>query len=358
MSSQGEFIDSSIEQVSLVKKDKITKEICSRFDIKFKGETRFKLESIPEFDKNFNIGLVIGPSGSGKSTIIHNRFSVIDSPQWRKDRSIVSHFASVEDAIERLTAVGLNSIPAWLRPFRVLSEGEKFRANMARLLNSDIAIDEFTSVVDRSVAKSVSVSINKYVYKHNVQNLVFASCHYDIIEWLRPCWVYDLNGNTLYSGRWLQRPEINLSIYEGDHSAWEMFKKHHYLSSDIMKSSKIFLCFWDDILLGIVATCPLPSGTVKKAWREHRLVVLPDYQGLGIGMRLSDAVAEMYIDNGKRYFAKTSHFKIGNYRNKVECWRPTSSNEKNTSSKHGTLKGWKTSDGRMCFSHEYVKESK
>lgn len=55
-----------------------------------------------------------------------------------------------------LSSVGLGSVPAWLRPYHVLSEGEKFRAMMARVICDaprQVVIDEFRSVVDRQIAK-------------------------------------------------------------------------------------------------------------------------------------------------------------------------------------------------------------
>jgi len=57
-------------------------------------------------------------------------------------------------AYQKLSAVGLNSVPSWCRPYHVLSNGEQFRARMAAMLNSDTSFDEFTSVVDRTIAKS------------------------------------------------------------------------------------------------------------------------------------------------------------------------------------------------------------
>jgi GNAT superfamily N-acetyltransferase len=166
--------------------------------------------------------------------------------------------------------------------------------------------------------------------------------------------VYDLNTNTIYSGRWLQRPKITIKVYEGDHTAWEIFRKHHYLSGTLLGNSKCFLFFWKNLLVGFVATSTLPSGTVKKAYREHRLVVLPDYQGLGIGSTISEYTAKIMLSKGKRYFSRTSHYKMGEYRNKSDVWRPTSSNMTSAVAEQGTMKNWTSSDGRMCYSHEYI----
>jgi len=343
-----------IKKTSSVVLDKMTKEVSYDYDLPFDGKNIFHIRNIPKFPKNFRMGLIVGASGSGKSLVLRKFFGKTKSIKWDKTKSIVSHFSSKSDAEKKLFAVGLNSIKTWLRPYHVLSNGEKFRASLARQLKSNMIIDEFTSVIDRTVAKSACNSINKYIAKNNLKRNVFVTCHYDIIEWLQPSWVYDMSTNELYSGRWLQKPKIEIRIYEGDHSSWKIFREHHYLSGDILKSSKVFLAFLGDILVGLIATCPLPSGTVFHAWREHRIVVLPDYQGFGIGIRLSEKIAEMYTSKGNRYFAKTSHRKLGVYRNQSDKWTGTSSNMSTHSAPNKFFKHWKTSDGRLCFSHEFI----
>ena len=87
----------------------------------------------------------------------------------------------------------MSSIPSLCRPYHVLSTGEAFRADMARRLKSNAVIDEFTSVVNRETAFSVSTSISKYIKKTNMRGIVFATCHFDIIDWLEPDWVYNTN---------------------------------------------------------------------------------------------------------------------------------------------------------------------
>jgi len=98
----------------------------------------------------------------------------------------------IKEVVDLLTSVGFGSPPAWLRPFRVLSNGEQFRVMVARAIAETtglIAIDEFTSVVDRQVAKVASHTVQKAIRRRKRQ-LIAVSCHYDIIEWLQPDWVY------------------------------------------------------------------------------------------------------------------------------------------------------------------------
>ena len=155
-----------------------------------------------------------------------------------------------------------------------------------------------------------------------------------------------------------------------------MFRDHHYLSGDLNQSARCYLGIWNDIIVGFNAVITNPSGTLKHAWREHRTVILPDFQGLGLGTRFSDAIGEIMLAEGKRYFSKTAHPRLGEYREVSPKWRPTSHNKKarmdylNMSKNFGAF--WYNNNGngkysdalrekhqnRVCFAHEYIGEKK
>jgi len=67
---------------------------------------------------------------------------------------------------------------------------------------------------------------------------------------------------------------------------------------------------------------------VKNAWRLSRTVVLPDYQGMGIGTRISDAVAEILWREGKRVFTKSMSPAIVRHRNNSPLWVGTAKDGK------------------------------
>lgn len=311
----------------------ITKEISKSFDYDFDGTTSFETPRISpierqlHIDNGFSIGLIVGPSGSGKTTLLSD-FGSEENIEWISNEAVVSHFCDAKDAQERLAAVGFNTIPSWLRPYHVLSNGEKFRADLARRLKNNAVIDEFTSVVDRNVAKACSVAIRRYVDKYNIQNMVFASCHYDIIEWLQPDWVFDTITGSVTTRGCLRRPEITLEILPCSSDAWAFFRDHHYLSGDINKSSRCWLGVWNEVPVAFSANLALPSGSLQNAWKGHRTVVLPDFQGMGLGVRFSEAVGEIFLAEGKRYFTKTAHPRLGEYRESSPKWRGTAHNKK------------------------------
>lgn len=179
-----------------VELDPITVKLAESFDYQFTGESRFE---IPEFvpPSDFNIGLIVGNSGSGKTSLLERCFKIPEEPVWNPNKSIASHFNNLTEACEKLFATGLSSIPALCRPYHVLSNGEKYRAHVARILDNNVAIDEYSSVVDRNVAKGISVAMSKYIKKKNLKNVVISSCHRDIIEWLEPDWCFDINFDKL-----------------------------------------------------------------------------------------------------------------------------------------------------------------
>src|SRR5690606_4584679 len=124
---------------------------------------------------------------------------------------------SASQVTELLNRVGLSSVPTWQRPYHVLSNGERFRADMARLIAADdpiVVVDEFTSLVDRTVAKATSHAVQKAIRSRSGRQMVAVTCHYDIIDWLQPDWVVDMATHT-FSWRSVQpRPRLRLDIYQ------------------------------------------------------------------------------------------------------------------------------------------------
>lgn len=171
--------------------------IVNNFDLDIKHIHEHFSGDIAVENVDWNVGLIVGSSGTGKSTIAKECFgdnyikgfeytakAVIDDMPKNK---------SIKDIEKVFTSVGFASPPSWLKPYSVLSNGEKMRVDLARsiLEERDIVVfDEFTSVVNREVAKTSSFAISKAVRKQN-KKFVAVACHRDIIEWLEPDWIYD-----------------------------------------------------------------------------------------------------------------------------------------------------------------------
>ena len=352
---------------TVVQLDEFTEYASKAFDFEFTGESTFTPHIVEDIPKDFSIGLIVGSSGSGKSTLLKT-LGTEQKYFWEKDKAIVSHFESPKEAVKRLSATGLNSIPTWMKPYHVLSTGEKFRADLAQSLKNNAIIDEFTSVVNREVAISASVAVNKYITKNNLANIVFSSCHKDILPYLNPDWVYNTDSCELTIRRALPRPEMELKIYRTTWKSWDMFKNHHYLSQDLNKACRCFLGVLNGQVVAFNASISLPGripalyeGDTRNKFRESRTVVLPDYQGMGIGTKFSNAIAEMFLDEGYRYFSKTAHPRMGEYRQSSLLWRPTSTNLKSRekAQKRSKKEVWHhlaLDTKRLCYSHEYLGE--
>ena len=205
------LIKDTIPLVSSVDRDEFIEASEKAFDCIFDGTSTFYPWKMPtKIPKSFKLGVIVGSSGSGKSTLL-KQFGNEDIPYWESNKSIISHFDNADDAINKLGSVGLNSIPSWYKPYHVLSNGEKFRADLARKLKSNTVIDEFTSVVDRTVAKAASVSLGRYIKNNDIGNIVLSTCHRDILEWLEPDWVLDTDTGELLDGFFLPDQKSKLT---------------------------------------------------------------------------------------------------------------------------------------------------
>lgn len=189
--------------------------ICSDFDVKFDHSNEHFIGDIVLPEK-WNIGVIVGKSGTGKSTIAKEIFgdNYIYNQKYNAD-SVVDDMPkdlSIEQITKMFYACGFGSVPSWLKPYSVLSNGEKMRVDLANaLLRQDFVVfDEFTSVVDRNVAKTCSVAISKAVHKLNKQ-FVAVSCHYDILDWLQPDWVFDTDQMKSFFGQSLDQQK-NLKL--------------------------------------------------------------------------------------------------------------------------------------------------
>jgi energy-coupling factor transporter ATP-binding protein EcfA2 len=325
-------------------------QVQGMFDLKPQdtAEERFSAE-LPEDNEPWRIGLIVGPSGSGKTTVARAAFGRLDGiRRWPRDRAIVDCLGapacgsrSIKEITAMLTAVGFSSPPAWIKPYHVLSQGERFRCDLARALLSGkrrVVFDEFTSVVDRTVARIGSAAVAKAVRRMADRQFVAVTCHYDVADWLEPDWVLDMgemypahsvcgwpaaHGVCRIQWRRLRRPPLQLRLHRATADVWPVFARHHYLSAALNRSAHCYvglLCIHhaprdverrepcDRIVLQqdtehhaerdeyvpVAFAAVLNAIGRRGVWRVSRLVVLPDYQGIGVGRAMLAALADLY----------------------------------------------------------------
>ena len=257
--------------------------------------------------------------------------SVRGAAEWSSEAAVVDGFGDwpIRDIVGTLTADGFSSSPSWIKPYAVLSNGEKFRCDLARALLDDqddqselTVFDEFTSVVDRTVARIGSAAVAKAIRSGRIhRRFVAVTCHYDVVPWLEPDWVVDMASQSLARGR-LCRPKIELRVRRVDRSWWGLFKRHHYLSSELHRAAACYAGFVEDSPATFTAVLSFPHPT-RPGWREHRTVCLPDFQGVGLGNAMSEFVAGMYRATGKPYYSTTSHPSMIRHRCRSRVWRVT-----------------------------------
>ncbi len=351
-------------------------QVAGMFDVPLaeKATERFQVD-VPDASEDWQIGLIVGPSGSGKSTIARHAFAtdLYTGVDWPADRAVVDCFGelSVRHVVDLFTAVGFGSPPSWVKPYHVLSNGERFRCDLARALSvarspssvaSDhslrtmdepiVVFDEFCSVVDRNVAKVCSAAIAKGIRSgHLPCRFVAVTCHYDVAEWLEPDWVLDMATGELKRRR-LRRPTIELAIHRCRTAAWQLFKRHHYLSGSLAVAARCYLTTWDGIPVNFCATVPVI--TKKNHRRFTRIVTLPDYQGIGIGMRAVAAVAALHRAEGLRINVTSSHPALIRHCRRSPLWKAVNVKKSGGSGRNSKFPAYRSAAGRAVVSFEYM----
>lgn len=331
-------------------------QIAGMFDIPIHERLQHNLTAeVPGLEESWSIGAIVGPSGSGKSTLAKAAFNgaLYDPQLWSTDAAIIDCFGPdtpIKQLIRVLTAVGLGSVPTWLKPYHALSTGERCRADLARALievrkfstrrrggveNSDSAslrvsappretnllvFDEFTSSLDRTIAQTTSAALSRFIRKVNQFpgqpnfRFVAVTCHDDILPWLQPDWVLNLgHGNPRLTRGRLHQPTLQLPVRKVPQSTWTHFAAYHYLTTGLARSATCYAAFapvgWavptTDRPIAFCAAAP--SLGWQKTKRITRLVTLPEFQGLGIAGRLLAIVATHEASKGNHVTITASH---------------------------------------------------
>ena len=264
-------------------------------------------------------------------------------------------------------------------------------------------------------ARRVGAALSAAVRSGEAPPVVLAGCHHALVGagGLAPDWVFEAASATLLTfgppppapspeappplpveggTARLAAPAVRLELTACARSRWRRFRAYHYKTPKLSAVSTAYALDavlppawaaptavaprWADeeegggeaagprLPVGFVATIPhsgkRSEGAVAPARRAHRTVVLPEWQGVGIGSRLSDAVAELHRRSGADYYGQTVHPTFGGYRDRSSLWRPTEFNHQRPELR---IEGWRARiEGvavrirrpRLVYSHFYV----
>lgn len=132
------------------------------------------------------------------------------------------------------------------------------------------------------------------------------------------------------------------------------------MSGEFNKAAQMYLIYWGTTLVAMNSVLPIPSGTSKYSYRSHRLVVLPDYQGLGIGTKINEFFGKYYVERGMKYFIRTTHVRLKRHLASKDVWRATATNGKLRSGVNDDIDKKKIKihfdDKRIAASFEYMGE--
>lgn len=163
--------------------------------------------SIPIEGLQWQIGVIVGSSGSGKTSIARRLWPeayFADLHDRYKETCFLNDFPaelSIKEISTALCSSGFSEPPSWLKSYHVLSQGQKMRVDVAHALclpQNLVVFDEFTSTVDRTVAQIGSYAISRAVRKNPGKQFIAVTCHFDVLDWLEPDWVYDVDGNVFF----------------------------------------------------------------------------------------------------------------------------------------------------------------
>lgn len=159
-------------------------------------------------------------------------------------------------------------------------------------------------MVDRQVAQTACIAINKAI-KRAEKKFVAVSCHYDILDWLQPDWVLDTKDmKSFFFER--PRPQKQFTIRKCDKREWAKFRRYHYLNCELSAAARCFGLYDGNEIIGFCAVMHFPHSSNKKIKRCSRIVILPDYQGIGLGTRFLTQIAKHFVGMGYDFNIVTS----------------------------------------------------
>jgi ABC-type ATPase with predicted acetyltransferase domain len=286
---------------------------------------------ISEFQEHVlydNVELKIGPkdivyltgdSGSGKSVLLKAIVGDLKSGEAARlsevevdpEKPLIDTVgATVEEGLKLLSKVGLNDAFLFVRRYSQLSDGQKYRYRLAKLIESGAQwwiMDEFCATLDRETAKIVAYNVQKLARKLG-KAVVAATTHTDLFEDLAPSLhIHKRFGKEVTVNYYLNELKLHCSLLEemtveeGTYKDWKQVSRFHYRSHRVAFLQKIFVLKRKDRICGAVvyvypmSAAPCRSKVLKietmqdlneNLCRIARVVIHPKYRTIGASVKL------------------------------------------------------------------------
>jgi GNAT superfamily N-acetyltransferase len=149
-----------------------------------------------------------------------------------------------------------------------------------------------------------------------------------------------------------RRPPVSVTVAPVSYDAWHLFSEHHYLTAELARSAQCYCAFVEGRPVGFVGVLHFPHPTVKNIKRFSRVVMLPDWQGLGLAFVMMECIAEKYRTEGFRVRMYPSHPGFVRSFQRSRVWVQTK--EAGTFHARETARSKVPSKMRPCGVFEYV----
>jgi ABC-type ATPase with predicted acetyltransferase domain len=266
-----------------------------------------------------DIVYLTGDSGSGKSVLLDAivrdlkpqeaaRMSNVEIDPEKPLTDTVG--SSVKEGLKLLSKMGLNDTFLFVRRYSQLSDGQKYRYRLAKLIENGSQwwiMDEFCATLHRDTAKIVAFNVQKLARKLD-KTVVAATTHTDLFEDLAPSiHIHKRFGKEISVQYYPNQPRKKCSLLEEmileecSYEDWKKVAGFHYRSQWVAFMQKIFVLKRKDRLCGAIiyvhpmsaAPCRnrvLKIGNMKelneKLSRVARVVVHPKYRAIGANAKL------------------------------------------------------------------------
>jgi ABC-type lipoprotein export system ATPase subunit len=292
--------------------------VAEAFGLGIDDAQRFKV-----LDAELKIGLqdivyITGDSGSGKSVLLRaikadlgdEAIDLSDVAVDTEKPLIETVGATVEEGLELLSKVGLNDAFLFLRTYSQLSDGQRYRYRIAKLIESGKQwwlMDEFAACLDRDTAKIIAYNLQK-IARQQGKAVIAATTHSDLAEDLKPSvLVRKRFGEEIKIDYYPNLPAAECSLIremrveEGSRKDWEKLSVFHYRGHKVAVPRKIFRLVRGDELCGVIVysypppACygrrlVLPKLTMYQLNQQlsiiNRVVIHPKYRTIGLGEKI------------------------------------------------------------------------